>query len=487
MNIKEFLKKNYMRIKEFSKKNYIILFTIIVISIVVFLFLFKKIGVKDSGMVSIATAMLIFDLYYASIDMKKSIFLFIVSFPIFVTARKVVYFDVLFIKVTYESIYITIMFILNIKNIGKYIKTKLYNKDSHNRNFLFLIIVFVVLATNSNIFSEHILKSLSSTYISIFIPVMFMFIILVNFKKEDIKNIFFALIISIDCSCFYGFSQVIANRMSLGDITRNRNLITFGYHNVNIGAGIILLIVPLVLELVLYGKLSKKEKIFVYGSLFINIIALLITFTRGAWLSFLIITFIMLISKKYKKIVYFLGIAFLISSKWIITFILQRGQVNVEILKNESIMARLQAIVASCIIVIQYPFGAGGATFAELYKKYAMNAYLAFPESFRINAPVANYAMENAHNLWFQIAVEFGIVCSILFFIIVINRLKVIFENYSENRGVFTTIIIYIIYSVLTGNEFDHKGVITGTLIMWLIFAIVELNNKEDCLNEGLT
>jgi len=414
MNIKEFLNKNYISIKEFSKKNYIILCSIIVISIIVFLLLFRKYGIKDSGSVALATSLLLLDLYYASFDMKKSMLLFILCFPIFVTARKVVYFDVLFLKVSYESIYITIMFILNIKNIIKYVKVKLYNKQSYTAKFLLSIIVFVVLATNSNIFSHHILKSLSSTYISIFVPVMFMLITLVVFKSEDIKNIFYALIVGIDFSCFYGFTQVVANRMSLGDIMRNRNLITFGYHNVNIGAGIILLIVPLVLELILYRELNKKEKIFVYGSLFINMIALFITFTRGAWLCFLIVTFIMLISKKYKKIMYFFGIAFLISSKWIITFILQRGQAGVDILKNESIMARLQAIVASCIIIITYPFGAGGATFAELYKKFAMNAYLAFPEAFRISAPVANYAMENAHNLWFQIAVEFGLITSIL-------------------------------------------------------------------------
>ena len=364
-----------MNIKELLKKNHILLCIIFIISMLVFLFLFRRIGIKDSVMVSFATAMLIIDLYVATVDMKKSILLFILCFPIFVTARKVVYFDILFIKVSCESIYITIIFILNVKNIVKYVKSKLYNKESNSSKFLFLIIIFVVLATNSNIFSEHIMKSLSSTYISIFIPVMFMLIILVNFKKEDTKNIFFALIVSIDLSCFYGFSQVITNRMSLGDVMRNRNLITFGYHNVNIGAGIILLIVPIVLELVLYRKLNKEEKLFVYSSLLINMIALFITFTRGAWLCFIIVAFIMLISKKYKKVFYFFGIAFLISSKWIITFILKRGQVNVDILKNESIMARLQAIVASCIIVIKYPFGAGAATFAELYRKYAMNAY----------------------------------------------------------------------------------------------------------------
>lgn len=475
-----------MNIKKFLKQNYIILCSIFAISIVVFLFLFRKFGMKDSAMISLATAMLILEIYYASVDMKKSMLLFIVSFPIFVTARKAVYFDILFVKVTYESIYITIMFILNIKSIFKFIRGKLQNKESLSSRFLFLVLIFVILATNSNIFSENILKSLSSTHISIYIPVMFMLISLVSFKEEDIKNIYYALILSVNLSCFYGFSQVITNGMTLRTISRNRDLLTFGYHNVNIFAGILLLIVPLVLEIVLYRKLNKKEKIFIYGSLFINMIALAITFTRGAWISFLIAAFIMLISKKYKKIVYIFGIVFLLSSKWIVTFILHRGQINAEFFKNESMMARLQGIVASIKIIIKYPFGTGGATFAELYKKFAIDAYLTFPESIRLKAPIANYSLEMAHNLWFQIAVEFGIVCSILFFIIIINRLKVIFQNYSENRGIFTSIIVYLIFSVLTGIEFDHKGVITGTLIIWLIFAVAELKNKEGCLNERI-
>jgi len=475
-----------MNIKKFLKQNPILTCGMILSSILIFLFLFRKIGIKDSVMTSLATAMLILTLYYAAVDMKKSILLFIVCFPIFVTARKVVYFDLLFIKVTYESIYITIMFILNIKNIFNFFKAKLFDKESLSSKFLFLVIIFVLLATNSNIFSEDILKSLRSTYTSIWIPVMFMLITLVVFKYEDITNIFYALILSVDLSCFYGFSQVITNQLTLESIKRHRELITFGYHNVNIFAGILLLVLPLVLEMVLYKRLNKKEKGFVYGSLLIHVIALIITFTRGAWISFIIAAFILLISKKYKKVVYLFGIMFLLSSKWIITFILQRGQVTAEFFKNESMMARLQGIIASIIMIIKYPFGAGGATFAELYNKFAIDAYLTFPESIRLKAPIANYPLEMAHNLWFQIAVEFGIVTSILFLIIIINRLRVIFKNYSENRGVFTSVIIYIIFSVLTGIEFDHKGVITGTIIIWLIFAIIELRNKEGCLNEKI-
>ena len=474
-----------MNIKEVLKKNRLLLVFLVLISIVVFLLLFKRIGIKDSAMVSLATAMLIFDIYYASIDMKKSILLFILFFPIFVTARKVVYFDILFIKVSCESIYITIMFFINIKSIAKIIKVKLYKKNSLSSKFLLLVLVFVVLAINSNIFSEHIMSSLSSTFISIIIPVMFMLTTLVVFEVSDIKNIYYALILSLDFSCIYGFVQVLKNHMTLGDIQRNRSLLTFGYHNVNIFAGILLLVVPLVLELILYARLNKKEKIFLYTSLIINMVALAITFTRGAWICFLIATFIILISKKYRKIVYVLGIAFLVSSKWIIAFILHRG-LNVQVFNNESMIARLQAIVASIKIMIQYPFGTGGATFGEMYKKFAMDAYLTFPTPFRLKAPVANYTMEMAHNLWLQIAVEFGVVCSILFFLIILNRLKVIFQEYNENRGIFTSVIIYLIFSVLTGVEFDHKGVITGTLIIWLIFTIIELRNKEGYLNEKI-
>ena len=148
-----------MNIKKFLKQNYMLLGSLIVISIVVFLLLFKSMGIKDSVMIAIATAMLVLELYYASVDMKKSILLFIVSFPIFVTARKAVYFDLLFLKVTYESIYVTILFILNIKDIIKFIKGKFYNKESLSSKFLFLTLIFVLFATNSNIFSENILKS----------------------------------------------------------------------------------------------------------------------------------------------------------------------------------------------------------------------------------------------------------------------------------------------------------------------------------------
>ncbi|HCW04358.1 MAG TPA: hypothetical protein DGK91_07425, partial [Clostridium sp.] len=84
------------------------------------------------------------------------------------------------------------------------------------------------------------------------------------------------------------------------------------------------------------------------------------------------------------------------------------------------------------------------------------------PKSLRDKVVASSNLLEHAHNLWLQIGVEFGIVCLIVFILIVINRIKVIFKDYTFNRGVFTSIVAWVIYSTSTGMEFNHKGVITG-------------------------
>ena len=74
------------------------------------------------------------------------------------------------------------------------------------------------------------------------------------------------------------------------------------------------------------------------------------------------------------------------------------------------------------------------------------------------------------------------------FILIVINRIKVIFKDYTFNRGVFTSIVAWVIYSTSTGMEFNHKGVITGTLILWLLFALIYLSGeKKEKISEDKT
>jgi len=468
-----------MNIKSIIKDNLKAILIILAISMISGIILRKSVGIKDAGMFSMATAFLLFEIYYSFVDIKKSILLFIISFPILVTARKICYFDFLFFKFTYEAIYIQFIFIANFKMILAYLKRVLIYKNSLNAKFIVLSIIFIIFAFNSSIFSKNIIKSVGAAYLGVLIPIMFMLIIVAIFKKNEIDKIIYSLILSIDLSCLYGFFQIFKNHISFNMIESRRYLITFGYHNINIFAGILITVFPILSEKILYNKKNKKENIFLYVSLAIYLSALFITYSRGAWISSIFAVFIILISKKYKKFVYVFTALILLGARWIIPFILHRGRVHVMFFSNESMVARVQSIFTSAAILFKNPFGIGGGNFASAYNEYALKGYLIMPKDYRIRIPIANYPLEMAHNLVLQIAVEFGLVCVIVFLIIIINRVVAIFKNYRLNRGIFTSIMVWAIFSITTGTEFNHKGVITGTLIMWLIFGLVSLNVKE--------
>lgn len=473
-----------MNIKQLLQKYYKAAILIVTISAVISGAFIKSLGIKDTFILFLATILVISSISLMAVDRKKSILLFITSFPVLVTARKIFYFDILFIRVTYETIYILFCLITNYRYIKSFIKNGLSKKQNLHVQFFFIAALFIVFSINSSIFSNDITRSLAEVYISIVMPAALTVTVASIFTKEDIYNLYYALIVGLNFSSLYGFVQIFTNHIPLNRINYNRELLTFGYHNTNIFAGILTLIMPLLMEALLYKKNSKKEKVFLIISFAINLIALIITFTRGAWIAFIISLFILLISKRYKKAVFALLILGAVALKPLVHLIITRGTTNTSFLNSESVIARIQSAFTSIRIIFDYPFGVGGGNFAEFYKKYAEAGYMLMPQEFRWNIQVANYALEAAHNLWLQISVEFGFVSVVLFLILIINRLITAFRSYSSNRGPFVAIIMYLIFSVLTGVEFNHKGVITGTLVIWLIFAFIQLNSEGRKLNE---
>lgn len=469
-----------MDIKTFLKSKLYTLAVFVVISLVPSIIFFRTLGIKDSAMIFVATFLLAVEIYLIKIDKKKSLLLFIVSFPILVTARKLFYFNFLFIRLNYEALYILLFAILDFKNLMESLKLKFKKVDKLNRGFLLLVSFFVVFALNSSLFSYDLFSSLGYVFIGVIVPVLFFLIIISNFNGGDKKNIFYALILSTNLSCLYGFSQVIMGGLSFSEISSNRSLLTFGYHNVNIFGSNLLFVLPLLLELVFYHKNTKKERLFLYTSLSIFLISAGITFTRGIWLTLPIIFFVVLLSKKYKALIIAFTVGGLALAKPVLSFILSRGSsYNTSIFTNDSAVSRIQGIFGSFKMISENPFGIGGETFHTMYEKYFMQGFLLMPKSLRDKVVASSNLLEHAHNLWLQIGVEFGIVCLIVFILIVINRIKVIFKDYTFNRGVFTSIVAWVIYSTSTGMEFNHKGVITGTLILWLLFALIYLSGEK--------
>lgn len=469
-----------MKTFKFTKDHIRNLILLIAFSSVISLLSFKRLGIKDSAMLFIATASITTSIYMAFKDRRKSLLLFIVSLPILVTARKAFYFDFLIFKITYETIYITLIFIVSFKDIVEWCKSLYLKNNKNSFNFFIYICIFLLFALNSSMYSLDITRSIGYTFISVLVPIMFMLCIVTSFRKEDLNSIFYALFIQISFSSLYGFFQVFTNGKSFSD----RSVLSFGYHNVNIYAGLVILIIPFMMDMFFYGKRRIWERIFIGLAMVINIAALYITFTRGALLAFLVSVPVIFFSRRYKYVLFGGGVLGIFAAKPAFSYIVHRGT-STSIFSNESTIARLQSIFTSAKIFENLPFGVGAGNFAEFYKAFSIRGYLAMPEEFRTNILVASYNLEAAHNLWLQIAVELGIICAVVFLAIIINRLIAGIKNFKDNRPAVGAILAYLVFSVLTGVEFEHKGVITITLVIWLIFGIIQINNREDSYNES--
>lgn len=471
-----------MNVNNFIKKNKISISIIVILSLIIGVIAIKKAGIKDGSMFSLATFFLLLEVYLIFKDKKMSLLLFIISFPILVTGRKFCYFDVFIFSITYESIYISILFVSLFKDIINFLKS-----NFKNMKFIFSsTLIFAVLALNSTIYADDMVKCIANTNLSVIIPIMFMLEFMTLFNKGlDLDSVINCLIISLDLSCVYGLVQAAATRMTLSQLKSNRELLTFGYNNVNIFAGILIMIMPFIFEKILYKKMNKKERIFIYLSAIITIVALVVTFTRGAQICFIITLFILILDKKYRKLLYLAIVIGVIFGKKVFAYIISRGNGSTSLFSNESTVARIQSIFTSLKAIVSYPFGVGTGNFSGAYKKFAMQGYMSMPENIRNQATAANYSLEMAHNLFLQVAVDLGIIACIVFLVLLINRFVLSIKNYKINRSIPAIYLVYIFFVITTGSEFNHKGIITGTLVLWLLFAITELiRQRKETVNE---
>ena len=73
-----------------------------------------------------------------------------------------------------------------------------------------------------------------------------------------------------------------------------------------------------------------------------------------------------------------------------------------------------------------------------------------------------------------------GIIALLSIILIFINRIKASIKNYSLNRGIFISLVIFVFIGLTTGIELNHKGVLTNTYIMWILFAMISVNNEKE-------
>lgn len=461
-----------MELKKY-KKEIGLFFLILIVTALISVF---QLGIKDGATFTMSVALVIIMMVLSRKNMKNSICLFFISMPILVTARKLFYLDLGLIKLNFESVMIIYFFVLNYKGIVNKISVMAESKKS--KRFIYYMTFLIIGSYASCFFSKHIMNSIALNTTSILVPTLFMITIIGVFNKGDIKKIVYSLIVCVNLSCFYGFVQVLGIGLNISAIKESRELLTFGYHNTNIFVVIALLIYPLLLNELLYKKNNNKEKLFLIASIMIQTVALLFTFSRGAWLALGLAFVVILFSKKYRVMFAIISIVGILSASTILPYIMSRGvSSETSVLTNQSTTARIQSIFTSTEIMRDNFLGVGYGEFNNSYRDYSVEGYMDIPDNIRLKMRSPFYTLENAHNFFLHIGVELGVAVLISIVLVLFNRLIECLKNYKANRGFFVAIGMFIFIGMTTGIELNHKGVVTSTYILWAIFALIALNS----------
>ncbi len=246
-----------------------------------------------------------------------------------------------------------------------------------------------------------------------------------------------------------------------GSITA-RATSTFG--NPNIYA--VFLLVATVFSVTFTFDKSKRNHIAYYASAsLINLSALVLTWTRGAWIAIVLTTlgFIVIRSRRTPKLlllpIALLPVGMLLIPKSIIERFLSAFNSG-----DSSVSSRLSIWRSSLRIIADRPLigtGVGDAAFSEEFLKYAEDS---------VTAP-------HSHNLFLEIGCELGIFALLLFVFLILVRLihRATYARYVRDSSVdnLCTMSGAAIFALLTFGMTDYIWYSSSMyLLFWIVFGI---------------
>ena len=230
-----------------------------------------------------------------------------------------------------------------------------------------------------------------------------------------------------------------------------------------------LLLISLLFLISYFEYIDKKHKYLILLPGLLNILALLVTFSRGAFIGF-IAGFAVYNLRSKKHILIFIMVFLLLFTFIYSTPKLKNRFINSLTIKDN--MDRINIYMSSLKMIKTHPIkGVGPGNFAEVYPSY------------RWEEKSNNKNKAFAHNIFLNMAVETGIIGFILFSILIIMILIMgikIFNGNPLHRGVVSTFI-----AVMVHNQFDctilkfEVGVVFWSLV-GLIIAISMSKKKSE-------
>ena len=305
--------------------------------------------------------------------------------------------------------------------------------------------------------------------------ILFYFVIInIVDTEKNLKNLLYIFIISATFASIYGlyqyafgdlYSQAWLDKNMFEDI-KMRVYSTF--ENPNVFGEYLLLVIPIIAGL-LFTEKGFKRKIFLISMLGINMLALVLTFSRGCWLGILFAIAILAVVIDRRFIL--LGIFLLLIAPFILPESIINRFTSIGNMNDTSTSYRVAIWMGTIAMLKDYWFSGIGLGITSFNKVYPIYAY-------------SGTTAQHSHNLYLQIMVENGIMGLIMFIGIMYYFYKETVISICKKKNILLVSIISGMFGFLIQSMTDHTWYNYRIVLMfWMVLAfgisLAKLNQEE--------
>ncbi|BCX14456.1 MAG: hypothetical protein KatS3mg088_139 [Patescibacteria group bacterium] len=224
---------------------------------------------------------------------------------------------------------------------------------------------------------------------------------------------------------------------------------TFPHPNVLAGFFGLCLILLLGTEVKSGFCLIWKKIILVFG-----FFVFLLSFSRGAFLSLLLVGFVLLINKKYLRIVAFLMVSLSFLFSLILFFLSDLNRNNIYL--SKPLKERLDLVISTKDVFLKYPFFGVG-----------LNNFI-LKTSYNFEVGAINYQLQPVHNIYLLVLSELGVFGFLIFYLFLL-RISLIAS--SLNKPWFFLGLCFVIISGVV----DHYWLTLGQTRLLFVILVSQI------------
>lgn len=336
-----------------------------------------------------------------------------------------------------------------------------------------IFLLFFVLFMGTSLFNSghYLTKSLSALFLK-WLEYILIFVITVE-TLRDKKRVTKCLWILLFTACLIGI-DVLFQKFTGADFIHNKKMVslvdgsallgvTASFHHYNSLGTYLVFVLSLVLALLISIK-NKLQKTFLFALLILLQVCLILTFSRGSWIGFLVALISMLfLSPKVSKLVYVFSIFITI-----IVFLPGIRERAMFIFAPQGDADRFLVWHGAFRMIKAHPFlGMGLGTFMANFQEYVSKAM----------------TIQYAHNCYLQIWAESGIFALLSFILFIGSVFYKSIKTFKKNNSNFVSLgFICAFFGFLVQSFFDNQlySLQLSSLFWFMIGVIVALTKQEE-------